>query len=379
MSEFQLYQFKSLDRPLTEAERKEIGSWSSRTRPTANSATFTYSYGDFPKDEEQVVERYFDAMLYASNWGSKRLMFRLPKNLTDVDALAKYTFENDWSENYISLKQCSECYLLDIHFNHEEGGGWLEEDDYALDDFASLREDILNGDYRSLYLAWLQFAQNATAAEDEDDEEGMDALMPPPVPANLSKMTGALQAFVDFFEVDQDIVAAAKSASPKNDAPPMDYPQLIGQLPNNEPTEWLLRLANDEPRLALEFKKRLQGLVPTQKQRPVAQLSLAEIKALTAVKEKERLEQEAEAARLAHIQKMKQFALDETTLWKSVGFNLSKATGSSYDQATQTLKDLRDLAVYQGKESAFRTKMAAIREQYVRRHALIKRFDGAGL
>lgn len=41
MSEFQLYQFKAVDRPLTTEEQREVGSWSSRTQPTSTSATFS--------------------------------------------------------------------------------------------------------------------------------------------------------------------------------------------------------------------------------------------------------------------------------------------------------------------------------------------------
>jgi hypothetical protein len=43
MAEYQIYHFKSIDRPLTDAERKEIGTWSSRTKPTATGATFTFT------------------------------------------------------------------------------------------------------------------------------------------------------------------------------------------------------------------------------------------------------------------------------------------------------------------------------------------------
>ncbi len=170
MSEFQIYQFKSIDRPLTDAERKEIGTWSSRTNPTATSATFTYAYGDFPRDEEKAVEQYFDAMLYVANWGTKRLIFRLPKDLVDSEALSAYTFEDEASMDTISLKECTSCYLLDIHFSNEEDGAWLSEDDYNLDNLAPLRDNIIEGDYRALYLVWRQFAQYATAEEDEEEE-----------------------------------------------------------------------------------------------------------------------------------------------------------------------------------------------------------------
>lgn len=101
MSEFQLYQFKAVDRPLTTEEQREVGSWSSRTQPTSTSATFSYAYGDFPKDEEKAVETYFDIMLYLANWGTKRLMMRFPKELVDQEAISKYLIDANHSYTWI--------------------------------------------------------------------------------------------------------------------------------------------------------------------------------------------------------------------------------------------------------------------------------------
>lgn len=224
MSEFQLYHFKSIDRPLTEAERTEISSWSSRTRATAHSALFTYSYGDFRKDVEEVMERYFDAMLYVANWGTRRLLFRLPKELVDVDALTAYSFEDKYGDNRIALMVFRNCYLLDIYWNNEDGGDWIEEDDYSVDDLSPLRENILKGDFSALYLAWMQFAK--TTLENEDEDEGEDGpLVAPPVPANFSKMTAALRSFVDFFQIDKDLVEAAMASSPVGRETGQDYPR----------------------------------------------------------------------------------------------------------------------------------------------------------
>ena len=45
--EYQYYEFQAIDCPLTKAEQKYVQSLSSRVRPTATRAVFTYSYGDF--------------------------------------------------------------------------------------------------------------------------------------------------------------------------------------------------------------------------------------------------------------------------------------------------------------------------------------------
>lgn len=383
MSEFQLFHFKSIDRPLTEAERKEIGTWSSRTKPTATSATFSFSYRDFPKDEEAVVEKYFDAMLYASNWGAKRLMFRLPKDSVDADSLAAYTFDDEWAEDYIRLTSHKTCFLLDIFFHNEGGGTWLEEDSYDLDDLTPIREDILTGDYRSLYLIWMQFALGVSAdPEEENEEDGPDdeteAHIPPPIPANLATLTSALQAFIDFFEIAPGLVATAQSVSPDGKTEAPDFRLLIGNLPDNERTDWLIRLANSEPRLDKTFQKYLQQRSPSKMQAPVAGPSLLEMKTLIRAKEIEHREKAAEAARLAHNQRMEQLVGQEGVLWENVDENLLKATSKSYDLAIETLKDLHDLSVFQGKEADFKSKMCVLREQFARKRAFLERLGMAG-
>ena len=71
MGEFQCYQFRSFDRPLTETELEEVNALSSRGQVTSHSATFIYHYSDFRHRPEYVVEQYFDAMIYFANWGDQ--------------------------------------------------------------------------------------------------------------------------------------------------------------------------------------------------------------------------------------------------------------------------------------------------------------------
>lgn len=67
MSEYQYYEFQAIDRPLTPEQQDQIRKLSSRVRPTATQAVFTYSYGDFRGDPLKVLEQHFDAMLYVAN------------------------------------------------------------------------------------------------------------------------------------------------------------------------------------------------------------------------------------------------------------------------------------------------------------------------
>jgi len=262
MSEFQCYQFKSFDRPLTEDERKEVGTWSSRAQVTSTSATFIYHYGDFRKSPELAVELYFDAMIYFANWGTRRLLFRLPAAMIDIKALKKYCVVNKWSDDCIDIKKKGAIYLLDLHFTNEGGSGWMEEDDFDLDVLGKIRDDLMEGDYRALYLLWAKFAEEET--EDDDEEEDPDEkdklLVTPPVPPNLKKLSAPLKAFIEFFEIDESIVSEAQAASVERAKEEVDYKKLLQQLPDKERIEWLERVINGEPRLGLLLKKRLEKL-----------------------------------------------------------------------------------------------------------------------
>ena len=90
MSEYQHYEFHSIDRPLNSDDMAAVGKMSSRVRLSSHKAVFTYSYSDFRYDPEEVLVDYFDFMLYIANWGTKRIMMKFPLELVDYNFLKKY-------------------------------------------------------------------------------------------------------------------------------------------------------------------------------------------------------------------------------------------------------------------------------------------------
>jgi len=95
MSEFQYYEFQAVDRPLGEADRQALRALSTRARITATSFTNVYEWGDFKGDPATLMERWFDLHLYLANWGSRRLMIRLPKRLADQQRLKAFLCKAD--------------------------------------------------------------------------------------------------------------------------------------------------------------------------------------------------------------------------------------------------------------------------------------------
>jgi hypothetical protein len=246
MSEYQYYEWQSLDRPLTPEEQAEVNELSSHIHVTASQAIVTYSWSDFKHDPIQVLARYFDAFLYLANWGSKRLAFRFPKGLLEPRHVKPYLWEYR-----IELEPIGDSLILDISLDEEEGIGWVEGEGW-LSSLSRLRDDLLGGDCRALYLAWLRAAELEDAAEGEPE---------PPVPPGLQELSPPLVSFVELFELDEYLVQAAAEASPQlRSAPAVPPEEAIARLSPAERDDFLLRLARGEPHLSLKLNRRLQEL-----------------------------------------------------------------------------------------------------------------------
>lgn len=79
-------------------------------------------------------------------------MFRFPRGLVDKKTIAPYR-----DGDMISFETMGDYDLLDLNFSADgyyPGNGWMEAEN-GLSGFVRLRDDLLNGDYRLLYLAWL--------------------------------------------------------------------------------------------------------------------------------------------------------------------------------------------------------------------------------
>ena len=122
MSEYQYYEFLAIDRPLSAEDMAYVRTLSSRVHPTATQAVFTYSYGDFRGDPLQLLAKHYDVMLYLANWGSKQLAFRFPKTAIDQQAFQPYYY----GVEEIELTTVGQHVILNIAFNDNEGGDWIE-------------------------------------------------------------------------------------------------------------------------------------------------------------------------------------------------------------------------------------------------------------
>lgn len=268
MSGFEMHRFRAIDRPLNQEEMNEIDSWSSRFSPNSTGVTYIYHYGSFKRDVNQVFPKFFDAMLYVDSWGTRQLMFRLPKKLVKWADLIEYT--NIFEETSLDFRKKADYIIMDMQWHEEEGGGWMEEEDYLLDPLLSLRQDILRGDYRLLLLGWLKVHQERRALHSSGDMEDFlnefldefeeDELVTPPIPPNMKTLNTAHLAFIEMFEIDDKLIAALSKESVTSSRPKKDYKKLIKSLSEEEKEDYLLRLAKENSRLGIELRQKLSEL-----------------------------------------------------------------------------------------------------------------------
>jgi hypothetical protein len=375
MSEYQYYEFQALDRSLTPEEQQAVAQLSSRVEPHPWRATFTYSFGGglYPRAEDVLAE-YYDAMLYLANWGSRQLMFRFPRTLVDPVRMRQYNVETmDYPSDVIQVDIKGEYAILNIQLNEEEGLGWIEGEGW-LGALVGLRDAILQGDYRVLYLAWLK---GLTLTYDVNE----DALEPP-VPSGLGELTPALRSFVELFDVDADTLqAAAEHSAPLE--PRMftenDLRQAIEALAPEEKDNFLLRVVQGEPQLSLALKRRLGMLGDGPQHSTGPRRTVSEILAAAAEMKERRLRAEAAAAEAQRIEELEALARRGDEVWGEVDALIQQGQAKPYDEAVQLLKKLRDLAEHQRQTVAFQSRLNQIHDEYSRRSSLMRRLRDAGL
>jgi hypothetical protein len=370
VSEYQYYEFQAVDRPLDRRAQEALRSISSRARITATSFTNHYEWGDFKGDPRELVERWFDLHLYLANWGTRRLMMRLPERLLNQADIDPFLREIDWAEAWIS----GDHLIVDIHREEEPEDDW-DDGSGHLAALAPLRADAISGDLRLFYLLWL------TAVEEELVPDGEAEPLP-----GIGPLTGALEAFAEFFGIDTDLVAAAAESG--NGDAAMSEDELRGELgaiSEREKTELLLRVIEDDAHVAAELRRRMRPKrQPSAPRRAAADLRR---RAQEIGEERERAEarrREAERRqKVAEAEKACRARLDALKrrgagVWGEIEEEIGRRNASGYDKAASLLSDLQALAAEDGNQSEFACRLASIRARHETKGKFIERLSGLG-
>ncbi|MCI0748543.1 MAG: hypothetical protein L0Y58_24305 [Verrucomicrobia subdivision 3 bacterium] len=122
MSEYQYYEFQTVERRLTENEMQELRAHSTRARITPTSFINEYHFGSFRGKPNEWMEKYFDEFLYLANWGSRELQLALPAKLIPAQTARCYC-----SSQPVSVREKSGKLIFTFLLNEEPTENGLKE------------------------------------------------------------------------------------------------------------------------------------------------------------------------------------------------------------------------------------------------------------
>jgi hypothetical protein len=336
--------------------------------------------GQLQGNPVKLMEKYFDAFVYVANWGTREFMLRIPAHLCDLKVMQSYLSGSAVTVAKKNDKLIVQCLTEDEPEDWDAGDSWMAS-------LMPLRAELMQGDFRCLYLAWLLAAQSG---ELEDEE------LEPAVPPGLHSLSAALQSFADFMRIDPDLIeAAAIESSPVTDnaSSKLDLQAWISALAESEKNAALLEmLQEDNPLFRMELLRRFHtdishglGGQPQARTLRTVEALLSAAQGITAERqrraaarraaEEARKKQEEAAARAKHFEQLKG---REPALWQRVGDLVQTSKPREYDLAIAILADLRDLAVLTGQTEEFNSRFSQLRQRYSTRPSFQQRLITAG-
>ncbi len=375
MSEYQYYEFRAIDRVLTDREMRDLRAISTRAAISRTSFSNHYEYGDLKANPRDLLLNYFDASLYFAHWHYAEVAFKYPKGAVDPKTLRRYaagqSLDVTTTGSHVVVTMSVEREEFD---GAEDGTGWLSS-------LIGLRGDIVSGDERPLYLAWLLGVQFGEV----DDE-----VLEPARPDGLGHLSPSLESFVDIMGVDRDLVAAAAEGGSRTPAAPAthDVDRWLASLDRDEHVALLSRVARGDGSVGAEILRRYRkhagprpsglplrtagtlrerGEAIGETRREAARQREARVRV-----ERERQERAVRDRYLAGLAKREGHA------WRRVDALIATKRPRDYDAAVTLLSDLREVSRQKGRPGSFVQRVGALREAHATKSSLLTRLKKAG-
>jgi hypothetical protein len=378
MSEYQYYEFRAIDRALTDRQMRELRAISTRAAISRTSFSNHYEYGDLKANPRDLLVKYFDGSLYFAHWRYLEVAFRFPKDAVDVNTLRRYADGHTFD---VRMMAGDVIVAISVESDGETFDGADDGSDW-LSSLIGLRADIANGDQRAPYLAWLLDVQCGVVDDDAPE---------PARPEGLGALSPALETLVDVIGLDRDLVAVAAEGAPRAIAPPSsrDLHRWISGLDGREHVALLTRVAHGDGSVGAELLRRFRQQVPRQTDAlPLRTAGELRVKAeaiartrLDAARQREtreraRREREEQALRERYLTGL---AKRERQAWERVDGLIGTTRPGDYAAAVTLLVDLRDDSAGNRRDAAFAQRLATIRARHVKKPALLARLAKADL
>ena len=371
MSEYQYYEFVALDGPISDDGLRYARGCSSRAEVSRFRWQNTYHFGDFHGSVGTLL-KYYDAHFYTANWGTVRLGLAFPEGCLKPEVIQPYLRGGERYEETLTTGKAGRRLIVWWERNEEGGWEWTEGEG-GIDQLVGIREELMRGDYRALFLGWLADFDPAEWRDPKDS-----GVLMPPIPAGLDDLSPALHALIEQFPVDQDVLAVAAGQSQATAPDRIPIAKVLANIPVSELQAWLERVAaGDGSRVTAELNRLTYPRVET----PVGQaMSCTDFAAKVVEVREARLKREAEAAaeerkreaeaRRRHLAAVMQRA---ETIWSCLDPLVDQKVASAYDQAAAQMQELRDAHKQAGEDARFQAKLAGFRERYAHRPAMMRR------
>lgn len=373
MSEYQYYEFAAIDGPISDEGLQYAKSCSNRANVSRVRWQNTYNFGNFRGDDETML-KYYDAHFYLANWGTVRLGLAFPKEVLARECLQPYLRKDDCQDRTLTLNKIGDRYIIWWE-RHEDGGwGWMEGDG-AINQLIGIREELIRGDFRPLFLGWL-----AGYDPDEWQNEGDEAVLMPPIPARLHQLSGAQTALIEHFPVDLDALAVAAELSQAHELERMPIAVALERLSLFEMRTLLGRVAEGGGAGVMAELNRLTL--------PQAQTSVGQMwkctdfaaKVIEARSFRQKKEAEAAVKEQRRKQELRQQHLTSVmrraeTMWSGLAALMDQKISSAYDEAANQLQELHDAYSQAGDSAEFNRRMGEFRTRYSNRPAMLRRIE----
>jgi hypothetical protein len=378
MSEYQYFEFAAIDRPLTAGEMAALRAVSTRAVITPSGFVNHYEWGGLKADPLDWMRRYFDAFVYLADWAHCRFALRLPRDMFGKAELkpfgVKQSLTIDASEDHWILDWSLDGSDNYDRFAEDDGRGWMGR-------LVPLRDELIRGDQRSLYLGWL-----AGAAKGEVPETTLE----PTVPAGLSQLSAAQNALATFLEIGADIIAAAAIGSADASDRPESVDAWLQSLSPDELRSMLKSIVRaDRPNPQREVASRYRAwhrqhapqTAPEARRRSVAELRSLAVPAGEERRRRDALarEQQAAARRTQRDAQLRLLMSDVDKRWLALHQQAERGSASAYEQAVRALSDLAEAYAIVSDRKTFDRELRRFLVRHAKRGALLRRLTEAGL
>ena len=283
-----------------------------------------------------------------------------------------------------AVRDSGRNWIVDI-WSHDEEREYVDLDDGHgwLGALAPLRSDVLMGDLRLFYLLWLTAVEAGDLKDDEKE----------PLPG-IGPITGALEAFSNFFHINPDLVQAAAEAPMNADLGKVSAAErcrAIEAIPETEKAALLRRLVDGDPHVIFEVQRKvLEFVSPPAGEGGAARRTVAVLRVrATEIREERR----AEAVRRREIKRRRQAEQEERarrkrlkavrrrgeSVWGEIETEILRRQASAYGRAASLIFDLGTLAEEDGTKEEFLKRVRSIRHRHARKRTFLARLGELAL